>query len=77
MANAGLATAQALSSPPHASGQSLITQSARTISQPTTPAARPANKLPVNQAGLSLASPLIWSSSKTLLLLPTDPEVRC
>ena len=30
--DAGLATAQALSSPPYASGQSLVTQSARTIS---------------------------------------------
>ena len=75
-ANAGLAAAQALSSLPHASGQSLVTQSARTISQPTTQAARPASKLPVGQAGLSPASPLIWSSSRTLLLLPTDPEVR-
>ena len=75
-ANAGLAAAQALSSLPHASGQSLVTQSACTISQPTTQAARPASKLPVGQAGLSPPSPHIWSSSRTLLLLPTDPEVR-
>ena len=75
VANASLAATQALSSPPHVLGQSLVTQSARTISQPTTQAARPASKLPVGQAGLSPASPLIWSSSRTLLLLPTDPEV--
>ena len=50
-ANTGMAAAQALSSPPHASGQSLVTQAACTINQPTTQVARPASKLPVGQAG--------------------------
>ena len=44
VANAVLGVAQALSSPPHASGQSLITRFARIISQPTTQTARPPNK---------------------------------
>lgn len=75
--NVGLATGpQALSSPPHASSQSLINRSARTISQPATQTAKPTSELLVSPSGLFPVSPLIWSSPKTLLFLVTNPEVR-